>query len=683
MSGQHVEKFRWVLAYQAIAIVFGDIGTSVLYAMKETFYGHHPLERSHENVLGACSLFFWAITLVISIKYVGLVLRVNNHGEGGTFAFLGLLRKYPSHYPKGMAAGVGVLLLVGAALLYGEAGITPAISVLSAIEGLEVYTSGFKPYTVPIAVLILIGLFAASRFGPDRIGSALGLFMVAWFLSLIALAIPQLMHHPEVFWAVDPRHGIRLFWLHGPDTVWVLGAVVLCITGGEALFADRGHFGHRPIAVAWFGLVYPALILNYFGQGARLLDPSPIPEDNLFYALVPSWALLPMVLLATTATIIASIALIFGAFSLTQQAIALGVFPRLSIVHTNAAMQGQIYMPAVNWLLLAACLTLTISFRSSGNLAAAYGIAVTGCMAVTSIGFYMIARYLWGWPALIAAPISGLMLTIDLSFFGANVLKFFQGGYIPVIIAAVLFTVMRNWVWGRLQVRNAYSRYSTKQLSWLLDLRRKLEADGREVRTTHGKLRLNDIGAFVLTSSPVMSEGDSLPLVASAYISNEMVVPEDLTFLHIRSLNSPDSEESDRLAIKHPHPKILCAIIQYGFMEMPDLTDLVSQQTIRRQDRWRIIVGSESLSVDDDASIFTKAGVALFRFQLNLAQPAHKYLFPDTIDLDLHILKVGVPVVFGPGGAEVHLPKVLDALPAAPAPAPSRSPSPIPGIPGS
>src|SRR5918998_6870591 len=366
LSTHHVEKFKWVLVFQAIVIVFGDIGTSVLYAMKETFFGHHPLEQSRENVLGVCSLFFWALTLVITIKYVGLVLRVHNNGEGGTFAFLGLLRQDPARYPKRLAGAVGVLLLVGAALLYGEAGITPAISVLSAIEGLEVYTSGFKPYTVPIAAIILIGLFAVSRFGPDRIGSALGLFMVTWFVSLVALAIPQLLRHPEVFGAVDPRHGARLFWLHGNDTVWVLGAVVLCITGGEALFADRGHFGHRPIAVAWLGLIYPALVLNYFGQGARLLDPAPIPEDNLFYALVPPWALLPMVLLATTATIIASVALIFGAFSLTQQAIALGVFPRLLIVHTNPEMKGQIYMPAVNWVLLAVCLTLTVSFRTSG-----------------------------------------------------------------------------------------------------------------------------------------------------------------------------------------------------------------------------------------------------------------------------------------------------------------------------
>jgi KUP system potassium uptake protein len=560
---------------------------------------------------------------------------------------------------------MGVLLLLGAALLYGEAGITPAISVLSAIEGLEVYTSGFKPYTVPIAAVILIGLFAVSRFGPDRIGSTLGLFMVAWFVSLVALAIPQLLRHPEVFGAVDPRHGARLFWLHGNDTVWVLGAVVLCITGGEALFADRGHFGHRPIAVAWLGLIYPALVLNYFGQGARLLDPAPIPEDNLFYAMVPPWALLPMVFLATTATIIASIALIFGAFSLTQQAIALGVFPRLNIVHTNAEMKGQIYMPAVNWVLLAVCLTLTVSFRTSGALAAAYGIAVTGCMAVTSMGFYVIARYLWGWPPILTALASAVMVTIDLSFFGANALKFFQGGYIPVIIAAGLFTVMINWMWGRKRVRDAYIRYSSKELRWLLELRRRLEADGREVRTTHGYLRINDIGAFVLTSSPVMEDGDDLPLVASAYVSNEMVIPEDLTFLHIRSLNSARSEEGDRLAIRHPHPKVLCAVIRYGFMEMPDLTDLISQQTIRRQDRWRIIVGSESLSVEDEASPLTKLGVALFRFQLNLAQPAHKYLFPEIIDLDLHLLKVGIPVVFGARGAEVRLPKILDPLPAA------------------
>jgi KUP system potassium uptake protein len=673
---RHVEKFRWILVFQAVAIVFGDIGTSVLYSMKETFFGHHPLARTRENVLGVCSLFFWALTLVVTVKYVGLVLRVHNNGEGGTFAFLGLLRQKPARYPKRLAAILGVLLLIGAALLYGEAGITPAISVLSAVEGLEVYTTDFKPYTVPIAVVVLIGLFSASRFGPDRIGTALGLFMVSWFVSLVALAVPQLWRHPEVFEALDPRHAARIFWLHGRDTVWVLGAVVLCITGGEALFADRGHFGRKPIAVAWLGLIYPALVLNYLGQGARLLDPAPIPENNLFYALVPPWALLPMVFLATTATIIASIALIFGAFSLTRQAIALGVFPRLSIVQTNAEMKGQIYMPAVNWMLLAVCLTLAVTFRNSGNLAAAYGLAVTGCMAVTSIGFFVIARYLWGWPVIVTALVSGSMLTVDLAFFTANLLKFFQGGYIPVVIAVVLFTVMTNWMWGRSQVRQAYARYSNKDLRWLVDLRRRLESDRREVRTTHGKLRVNDIGAFVLTSSPVMQGGDDLPLVASAYVSNEMVIPEDLTFLHIRSMNSAHSNEEDRLAIEHPHPNVLCAVIQYGFMEMPDVTDLISQQTIRRQDRWRIIVGSESLSVRDEAGPLTKLGVALFRIQLNLAQPAQKYLFPDIIDLDLHILKVGIPVVFGTHGAEVHLPKVLEPVPETPEPNRAAVPAP-------
>jgi KUP system potassium uptake protein len=663
MTEKHAEKFKWILVFQAVVVVFGDIGTSVLYALKETFFGHLHLAQTRSNVLGACSLFFWALTLVITIKYVGLVLRVSNNGEGGTFAFMGLLRQDPSRYPKRLYVAMGFLLLLGAALLYGEAGITPAISVLSAIEGLEVYTSDFTPFVVPITVVILIGLFAISRFGPDRIGSALGLFMVAWFVSLILLAVPQIYRHPEVFAAINPYHGARFLWIHGKDSVWILGSVVLCITGGEALFADRGHFGRKPITIAWLGLVYPALIINYFGQGARLLDPLPIPQNHLFYALVPSWALLPMVFLATTATIIASVALIFGAFSLTQQAIALGVFPRLRIVHTNADMKGQIYMPAVNWTLFVVCVTLAVAFRSSGNLAAAYGLAVTGTMAITSISFYVISRYRWRWNPVLCAFNLIVMLTIDLTFFGANVLKFFHGGYIPVVIAAGLFTVMVNWMWGRNRVRIAYQGYSTKQLNWLLSLRHQLEQNSGEVKTTHGYLRVNDIGAFVLSSSPIMEGYDSLPLVATAYVSNEMVIPDDLTFLHIRALNTARSEEQERLEIKRPHPKVVCSTIQYGFMEMPDLTDLISEQTIRRQDRWRIIIGSESLSVADTASPLTKFALNLFRVQLNLAQPAHTYLFPETVDLDLHILKVGIPVVFDTHGAEVHLPKILEPLP--------------------
>jgi KUP system potassium uptake protein len=326
-------------------------------------------------------------------------------------------------------------------------------------------------------------------------------------------------------------------------------------------------------------------------------------------------------------------------------------------------MKGQIYMPAVNWALLAVCLTLVVAFRSSGNLAAAYGIAVTATMAITSVSFYVIARYRWGWNPVLTGLACGAMLVIDLTFFGANVLKFFHGGYIPVIIAAFLFTIMFNWMWGRARVRAAYSQYSTKHLEWLLDLRRRLQTDGGEVRTTHGLLRTNDIGAYFLSSSPVMEDADPLPLVATAYITNEMVIPEDMTILHIRALNSARSEEGQRLSARRPNPKILCTVIRYGFMEMPDLTDLISEQTIRRQDRWRIVVGSESLSADDEASTLTKMGVALFKFQMNLSQPAQKYLFPEALDLDLHILKVGVPVVFKTRGAQVYLPRVLEPVP--------------------
>src|SRR3989344_5521050 len=410
-----------------LGVVYGAIGTSPLYALKETFFGHHPLERTPENIFGALSLFFWSLIVVITFKYAFLIMRADNHGEGGIFALLGLLRQQGDTIHPRRVAWVSALLLMGAALLYGDGVITPAISVLSAVEGLSVATPLLESLIVPITIGILIALFILQRKGTEGIGKLFGPVMVLWFLALAVLAVPQIVKNPSVLAALSPLPGMWFLMSHGWQSLFVLGSVVLCVTGGEALYADMGHFGVRTIRIAWLTFVLPSLTLNYFGQGARLLDPTPIAGNNLFYSLVPQPLLFPMIALATLATIIASQALITGSFSLTQQAIVLGVFPRLKIVHTNPQIEGQIYMPFINWSLLAGCVGLVLGFKSSGELAAAYGIAVTGTFAITTAAFYVIARS-WGWNRHVIGPVCAVLIGVDLLFFTANMLKFFDGG---------------------------------------------------------------------------------------------------------------------------------------------------------------------------------------------------------------------------------------------------------------
>jgi KUP system potassium uptake protein len=435
------------LSLLALGIVYGDIGTSPLYAVRECFYGSHPVPLTQANVYGVLSLIFWTLVVIVTLKYHVYVIRFDNRGEGGILALIGLIG-----VGKPRRAAVKAILIIigvfGASLLYGDGMITPAISVLSAIEGLEVATPLFKPYVIPITIIILVLLFMFQRRGTAGVGIIFGPITLLWFAVLAALGMRGILWEPSVLRALNPLYAFHLFMANGLHGFLVLGAVFLVATGGEALYADLGHFGEKAIQIDWFSLVAPSLILQYFGQGALLIR-DPKAAVNPFYLLAPKWALYPLVVLATAATIIASQAIISGAFSLTRQAIQLGYLPRMEIIHTSKAEIGQIYMPAVNWTLMIATIALVIGFRSSSNIAAAYGVAVSTTMIITTILAYVVSRDLFGWNAITAALVTLGFLIGDLAFLSANYFKIMQGGWFPLVVAAIVFTLMTTWRRGR------------------------------------------------------------------------------------------------------------------------------------------------------------------------------------------------------------------------------------------
>ena len=452
------------LTLGAIGVVYGDIGTSVLYAFKEVFVsGHVPITEA--NILGVLSLFFWTLTIVVSVKYVALIMRADNGGEGGLMALLALASQSVKEHPRLR----GILLMVGVfgvALFFGDGIITPAISVLSAVEGLEIVTPAAKPYVVPISLVVLVALFAVQRRGTRDIGRLFGPITVIWFVAIALAGLMQIVGNPQVLAALLPVHGFRFAVQHYNIAFITLGAVFLCVTGAEALYADMGHFGKRPIRLAWFGLVMPSLVLNYFGQGALVLA-DPKAAENPFYLMMPDWALVPMVVLATAATVIASQALISGAFSATKQTIQMGFLPRLTILHTSIHDTGQIYVPAVNWLLLAGVVTAVGLFGSSSALAAAYGISVSLVMVITTLLTFFVVRYAWKYPLWLCIAASSFFLAVDLMFFASNSLKIAQGGWFPLLLAAVLYTIMATWKQGRELLRQKMSADSIDLTSFL------------------------------------------------------------------------------------------------------------------------------------------------------------------------------------------------------------------------
>ena len=552
MSSSGHPRALWPVTLTAVGVVYGDIGTSPLYALRECFFGSHSVPATHDNVLGVLSLIVYSLFLVISVKYIGIVLRADNQGEGGILALTALI--------PGAAKRPGVLVLLGifgAALLYGDGMITPAITVLGAVEGLKVITPGLDPYVVPAAAVILVVVFAIQRHGTHRIGRLFGPIMVGWFAVLAILGIVWIAKYPDVLTAIDPRHAVRFLIENRGLGFAVLGAVFLVVTGGEALYADMGHFGARPIRVAWFAIVLPALLLNYFGQGALLLH---VPETrDPFFELAPAWTLWPLVILATAAAIIASQALISGAFSLTRQAIQLGYAPRLTVEHTSSWRMGQIYVPQVNWFLAIGTILIVFGFGSSGALAAAYGIAVALTMIITAILLHVIAVERWRWPLPAALAVTATFLAIDLTFFSANLLKFVQGGWLPIAIGISLFTLMTTWKTGR---RIVYERLTARAFP--------LEAFVTAVRTAL-PTRVSGTAIF-MTAQPT---GTPAALVHNLHYNK--MLHEHVVVLTVATVPTPHVAPDERLTVRSMGASIYNARIQYGFMEDPDVPEVLGQ----------------------------------------------------------------------------------------------------------
>ena len=544
------------LALAAAGVVFGDIGTSPLYALRECFSGPHGIAPTPDNVRGVVSLVFWSLVVVISVKYLLYVMRADNHGEGGILALMALVR--PDARPSGAGRWMVVTLgLFGAALLYGDGAITPAISVLSAVEGLQAVTPALAHYVVPIAILVLIALFALQSHGTGRVGRLFGPVMIVWFVTLAALGVLAIVRAPGILGAVWPAHAVAFFARNGGHGFLVLGAVVLAVTGGEALYADMGHFGFRPIRLVWFVLALPALLLNYFGQGALLLA-DPAAAEHAFFRLAPGWALLPLVVLATAATVIASQAVITGAFSLTRQAVQLGFAPRVTIAHTSAEEIGQIYVPVVNWALMVATVALVAVFERSGRLAAAYGIAVTGTMVITTVLAYFVSRERWGWPVSIAVAVTGTFLVADVAFLAANVVKVADGGWVPLALGAAVYTLMATWKRGREILRQRLA-------TGLVPFERFL-AEVAEVKP-HVVARP---AVYLLTSI------DGVPLALVRNLRHNDTIHDPVVLLTIVTGEEPYVAADERIVVTTPAPGFHRVVARYGFMEEPNVPEIVA-----------------------------------------------------------------------------------------------------------
>jgi KUP system potassium uptake protein len=542
------------LALGALGVVYGDIGTSPLYTMKECFTGPHGMAPTPANVLGVLSLIFWALTFVVTFKYLSFVMRADNRGEGGILALQALVsRKDPNKRGRKVLLLLGIF---GAALLYGDGVITPAITVLGAVEGVVVAAPALANAVVPISILILAGLFLIQRRGTATVGAVFGPVMLVWFACIGALGLRSILQDPSVLQALSPLHGVRFFMANGLHGFLVLGAVVLCITGGEALYADMGHFGKRPIRLAWLGVAMPALVLNYFGQGALLLR-DPAARESPFYLLCPEWALYPMIGLATAAAIVASQALISGAFSLTHQAVQLGYSPRVTVRHTSRTEIGQIYIPEVNWLIGASCIALVIGFKTSSDLAAAYGIAVTGTMSITTLLFHRVMRDLWRWSRWHAWPLTVLFLGADLSFFLANVVKIEQGGWFPILVAAIGFTLMSTWKRGRAVLAQLLQDSGLPLDLFLDDVARR-----KPVRVP---------GTAVFMSSNL----GSAPPVLLHHLKHNKVLHERVIFVSVLTEEIPAIPEGERVVTRELGNGFFQVIAHYGFMEQPNIPALL------------------------------------------------------------------------------------------------------------
>jgi KUP system potassium uptake protein len=582
------------LAIAALGVVYGDIGTSPIYAMREALHGEHGVPPTHDNVLGLLSLIMWALILVISIKYLVFVMRADNAGEGGMIALTALVTP-PTPTARRRRLALVMLGLFGASLLYGDGMITPAISVLSAVEGLEVATPVFTPYVIPITIAILVALFWVQHRGTARIGSVFGPVMFAWFTVLAALGIAQIVQHPAVLSAVSPHHAVRFFIENRGHGYLVLGSVFLAVTGGEALYADMGHFGIRPIRITWFYFVLPALLLNYFGQGALVLvDPK--ASAHPFFRLSPHWALIPMVVLTTCATVIASQAVISGAFSLTRQAVQLGYLPRLDIQHTSTTQIGQIYIPGLNWVLMIACIGLVVGFRSSSNLAAAYGVAVTTDMVFTSILFAVVARTRWHWSLPGVFALAAAFLSIDLAFWGASLLKIPSGGWFPLVVAGVVFTIMTTWNHGRASLADRIAERTVPFDLFLAQI------------TDHPPARVSGTAVYMVRNP------QSVPHALLQNLKHNKILHERILLLAVLTEGESHAAPENRVQIERLAPTIYRIIARHGFAEDPGVPELLERL---RLDELHVDLADTTFFLGRETLLATdRPGMAIWRERL-------------------------------------------------------------------
>jgi KUP system potassium uptake protein len=585
-----------LLVVGAIGVVFGDIGTSPLYALKEAFSPHYGIPLSRDNVLGILSMIVWSMLWVITIKYLFVMMRADNNGEGGILALLALALREARQKPtlKWTVISIGVF---GAAMFYGDSMITPSITVLSAIEGIEEYSPALGPYVIPITLSVIAMLFLIQRHGTARVGAFFGPVMMVWFVSIGAIGVMHIAANPDVLQALRPRYGVDFFFTYPLAGFLVLGAVFLALTGGEALYADMGHFGRKPIRIAWLLLVFPALLLNYFGQAAFVLgDPSAI--KNPFYRMVPDWGLLPMVVLATAASIIASQAVITGAFSMTRQAIQLGYIPRLEILHTSERAIGQVYMPFVNWILFVAVVLLVLGFQSSSNLANAYGIAVAATMVIECMLAMVVARLNWKWSRASVALVIGSMLVVDLVFLASNATKILSGGWFPLLIGSALFTMLITWKRGRSLMFRRLSEQGIPLKPFLEGL------------AAHPPQRVSGTAIF-MTSTP-----DTVPHALLHNLKHNKVLHERTVFLTIVAHDVPSVPREDRVKVERLLEGFYRLEAWYGFKEQPDIDEILDACRVRHGLAFDVMDTSFFLSHETVIPTTDSPGMAYWRDHL-------------------------------------------------------------------
>lgn len=611
-----------LMSIAAVGVVFGDIGTSPLYAINEIFFGHADLPHNTNTILGTISLVIWVLTIVISIKYVIFVLRTNNQGEGGTFALLGLLKKIETRSAKLMTG----ILVLAAGLLFGEGIITPAISVLSAVEGLKVATTFFEPYILPITIAILTGLFFIQSRGTDKIGKLFGPIIIVWFTTITIFGLMSIFQNPIILKAFNPIYAFQLlFSLSITRILLVLSSVILVITGGEALFADMGHFGVAPIRVSWYSLVYPALITQYLGQGAYLLSGKTVLNENIFYSMVPQALLYPTVILATFATVIASQALITGSFSLVKQGIALSLIPHLKIDHTHQEHEGQIYIGFVNMALYVGCIALVLTFKSSTNLAAAYGLAVSGVMLTTSLSMAIIAVNSWKWSHIKTFMIFGVFAMVDLVFLASNSLKFLNGGYIPLTLGLILFGIMSTWNWGRKITIDAYNKVATLKIKEFIPL-------------LNSPINIFEKPTVIFSRKPIKDENDHIPRTLQIFWDKFRAAPKYLIILTIKVDQKPYMSKEKRFEIHEFEAKeygglFMSVIAHYGFMETVQMVDtlqeLIDSKLVPHEapfSKWIIQAGQERLIISDNMKFFRKLRFKCYIMMKNITTPAFHHM---------------------------------------------------------